>query len=310
MKRNNGGENHAGGPKETFRSRRHQRHPEAHINLRGKQQGLDTGSKQNGFAALILEKSNEEHLHTFGKWDFFPKKMSSIISAKTYRRYREDSHLCTINTCIVDSSHIVNHPPTICTQHPPHLTTLPIPLRHKLVLNSCTGLSVQRARMILQVSHVMPNSWNSICTRQQGDELLPCCYGNTSYAENTMPRSEKLWFLRFNFEKNIPVTGGREVWKWGKTTEGIRGRERKETQIQWEKSEEDGEKRGEDSLAAICSSALDNLGHFCHCISIRRAETPHLPFISFPFQHLQAICILSVLPLPFISPHATTFPEW
>lgn len=56
-------------------------------------------------------------------------------------------------------------------------------------------------------------------------------------------------------------------------------------------------------------SALDNLGHFCHCISIRTAETPHLPFISFPFQHLQAICILSVLPLLFMSPHATTFPE-
>lgn len=51
MKRNNGSENNADGPKETFRSWRHQRHqrdPEAHINLPGKQQGLDTGSKQSG----------------------------------------------------------------------------------------------------------------------------------------------------------------------------------------------------------------------------------------------------------------------
>lgn len=71
-----------------------------------------------------------------------------------------------------------------------------------------------------------------------------------------------------------------------------------------------GSRRGKASLAAICSSALDNLGHFCHCISIRRAATPHLPFISFPSPHLQDICILSVLPPPFICPHATTFPEW
>lgn len=36
------------------------------------------------------------------------------------------------------------------------------------------------------------------------------------------------------------------------------------------------------------------------CVSVRGAETPHLPFISFPFQHLQVICIQSVLPLPLL----------
>lgn len=155
----------------------------------------------------------------------------------------------------------------------------------------------------------MPNSCNTICTRQQGDELLPCCYGNTSYAENTMPWYEKWWFVRFHFESHFSVESkegkrGEKDWQWK------RERKKRHTDTVREKWEEEGEEWGEASLAAICSSALDNLGHFCHCISIRRAETPHLPFISFPFQHLQAICILSVLPLPFISPHATTFPEW
>lgn len=44
-----------------------------------KKQGLDTGSKQSGFAALILEKSNVEQLCSFGK---YPKKLCSIRLVK------------------------------------------------------------------------------------------------------------------------------------------------------------------------------------------------------------------------------------
>lgn len=29
------------------------------------------------------------------------------------------------------------------------------------------------------------------------------------------------------------------------------------------------EERGSVSLAVVCSRSLDNLGHFCHCISIQ-----------------------------------------
>lgn len=60
MKRNNDSENHADGPKETFRSRLHQQHPEVHINLWGKQQGLDTGSEQSTSQkkTLLYEKTN------------------------------------------------------------------------------------------------------------------------------------------------------------------------------------------------------------------------------------------------------------
>lgn len=70
---------------------------------------------------------------------FLPEEMSSNRPGTSYR---EDSHLCTINTCIAASSHIINHPPTMCTQHPPHQTPrhfpqsenkLPIPLQHKLM---------------------------------------------------------------------------------------------------------------------------------------------------------------------------------
>lgn len=103
MKRNNGSENHADGPKETFRSRRQRQHPEAHINLRGKQQGLDTGSKQSGFAALMPGKTDVEQIRTFRKMGFFHK---------TYRRRHtgaEDSHLCRINSSGYNSYH---HLPT------------------------------------------------------------------------------------------------------------------------------------------------------------------------------------------------------
>lgn len=88
----------------------------------------------------------------------------------------------------------------------------------------------------------------------------------------------------FISRKTIPVTRGREGWeKERKKIDSERVRERKETQIATvgEKREEDGEKRGKASLAAICSSALDNLGHFCHCISI--SEQKHLICHSFHF---------------------------
>lgn len=124
--------------------------------------------------------------------------------------------------------------------------------------------------------------------RQQGEELLPCCYGNVSYAENTMLRLEKMVICEIWFWKTIPVMRGR------KGGVGVRDKnERKRVKYILRKKER---KRGKAWLAGTGSSALDNLGHFCHCISIRRAETHHLPFISFPFQHLQTICILSVLP--------------
>ena len=97
--------------------------------------------------------------------------------------------------------------------------------------------------------------------RQQGDELLPCCYGNTSYAENTMPWFEKWWFVRFDFEKTIPATGGRG---WGvkerkgtdreRASERERERERERekerekrasetARRKWEEEEEEGESR-------------------------------------------------------------------
>lgn len=170
MKRNNGSENHADGPKETFRSRRHQRHPEAHINLRGKQQGLDTGSKQSGFAALILEKSNVEQLHSFRKCVDSPpqkkRKKSSITPA--YRYYREDSHLCKINTCIVANSSITP------LQSPSTLHIRPLTSSHKTTISFAAQVKYQtlvyryRYREISQLSRVMPNSCNTICTRQQG----------------------------------------------------------------------------------------------------------------------------------------------
>lgn len=68
--------------------------------------------------------------------------------------------------------------------------------------------------MISQVSHVMPNSCNENRTRQRG-ELLPCCHGNTSYAENTMLWFEKWWFVRFDFQNHSSDRGEgeREEWK-------------------------------------------------------------------------------------------------
>lgn len=75
-----------------------------------------------------------------GNGIFSPKKMCSHRLLKTYRCYRKDSHLRRINTCIVGSSHIINHPSSMCTQHTPHQTphhfppsenNLPIPLQHK-----------------------------------------------------------------------------------------------------------------------------------------------------------------------------------
>lgn len=156
----------------------------------------------------------------------------------------------------------------------------------------------------------MPNSCNTICTRQQRDELLLCFYGNTLYAENTMLWPEKWWFVRFHFESLFSDSGSEGRRKERKL---IVKRGEKEKRLRCSEKKVRGRKRETRRgflLAVICSCALDNLGHFCHCISIRWAETPHLPFISFPFQHLQVICILSVLPLSFIFPHATTFPEW
>lgn len=73
--------------------------------------------------------------------------------------------------------------------------------------------------------------------------------------------------------------GKRENWGW--KTE--RKEEKGDSDAGRKKWGEEGEKQGEALLAAICSCALDNLGHFCHRISIRWAETPHLPFSSFPF---------------------------
>lgn len=121
-----------------------------------------------------------------------------------------------------------------------------------------------------------------------------------------------LWDLILKNRSSDEGKGGREGGVKGrkKDCQWKREKKKRDSNTVWGKRREEGEKRGKAWLAAIGSSASDNLGHFCHCISIRRAETPHLPFISFPFKHLQAICILSVLPLPFISPHATTFPEW
>lgn len=53
----------------------------------------------------------------------------------------------------------------------------------------------------------------------------------------------------------------------------------------WEKggTKKEGGEWGEAWLAAIGSRASHNLGHSCRCVSARGAETPHLPFISFPF---------------------------
>lgn len=98
MKKNNGGENHADGPKETFRSRQHQWHPEANINLQNKQQDLDRGSNQSDFVALILEMSNDTTPLENG--------MCSIIPTKSYGCYGKDSHLDRIDTCIV--AHLIS----------------------------------------------------------------------------------------------------------------------------------------------------------------------------------------------------------
>lgn len=130
-------------------------------------------------AALILGKSNVEQVRSFGKWVFIPQKMCLIRPGVTGR----------INTCIVASSHIINHTPTL---HNRLLTTFHNKKTQVNVPNSRISPPAQvESKTLHPKSHVMPNSCNTICTRQQGDELLPCCYGNTSYAENTMPWYEK-----------------------------------------------------------------------------------------------------------------------
>lgn len=45
--------------------------------------------------------------------------------------------------------------------------------------------------------------------------VLPRCYGNTSYAENTMLWFENRWFVRFDLEKLFQWWGG-EMGKWEK----------------------------------------------------------------------------------------------
>ena len=104
-----------------------------------------------------------------------------------------------------------------------------------------------RKQNYIRVSHVMPNSCNTICTRQWGDELLPCCYGNPSYAENTMLWFEKWWFVIFHFGNHSSLEeeereGGRERWKRGKRLTGKEGA--KESRLRYSEEEKKREEKG------------------------------------------------------------------
>lgn len=98
MKRNNGGENHASGPKETFRRRRHQQHPEEHNNVAGK---LKT---QGQSRAALLCGSNVYQSVLVENGDFAGVALGIHISA-------EPTH-------VEPSCHIVNQPPTMCAECP------------------------------------------------------------------------------------------------------------------------------------------------------------------------------------------------
>lgn len=144
----------------------------------------------------------------------------------------------------------------------------------------------------------MPNSCNTICTRQQRDELLPCCYGNTLYAENTMLWLEKWWFVRFHFESHFS-DGGREGRRKERkliVKEGREG-EKRDLDTVWKKVRGRGR---ETSRGFACSDLQRCFRQFGSLLSlyfykVSRNTSSAIHFISIPTpaSHLHSVSFTS-----------------
>lgn len=213
-----------------------------------------------------------------------------MITSKVERRYKEDLHHTHTSHvyCIMAIPHHQLHPAPFASD--PSTNPFAAQVILGSVISHCRyrGLGwYPRSHVSCQI-HATRSIWDS-----RGKNYCPVATVTSHMQKTPCCGWRKWWFVRFDFEKPFQWweggrKGEREVWEWEK-----KKMKERDSNTFWGRRRK---KRGKAWLAGTGSSALDNLGHFCHCISIRRAETPHLPFISFPFQHLQAICILSVLP--------------
>lgn len=148
---------------------------------------------------------------------------------------------------------------------------------------------------------------HDLCETAGGKNYCPVAMA-TPRMPNTSCRGLKHVDLLDFILKTVPAKGATEGWKDGGNTIWNQEKMRNSDTVRKKKRSKLSHKgRRREERHGV--SALDNLGHFTHTgllYSLRKQLICH----SILSQHLQAICILPVLPLLSISSHATTFPEW